>query len=59
MRLPGWILLGALCLTAGGCSETRLARSGETPAPFGPELAAAEARRVPRPTLSSLASTPN
>ncbi len=44
MRLPSWILLGALCLTAGGCSETRLARSGETPAPSAPELAAAEAR---------------
>lgn len=44
MRLPKSILLGGLCLTVAACADTRLARSGETPAPSAAELAAAEAR---------------
>lgn len=45
MRLPKSILLGGLlCLAVAACGETRLARSDETLAPSGSELAAAEAR---------------
>lgn len=55
MRLPKSILLGGLfCLTLAACGETRLARTGETPASSMPELAAAEARaRAAADTLFS------